>query len=461
MPGSIALANRTGDEVAATVTVDALTGPWVPLTGALGSITFTSSNAGQLTNAFYYSRSGDTGALLTGIGQGDAYQVRGLAAPSVAVSSLGNVAPGTAIVPAPAVLPNGLDQFISSNAGGATTAGDRLRNVLPALLPKGYLSHGETGQAPSTSGHGANRLAALFAANPMVGDAEQYSAAAALIATQIGFPTRVVMGFVAPDGTSAGSTVSLTGSQMTAWIEISTTNGWAAVNPVPAVRPIPSKTPDDPTKVAFPQTAVDPPPADASKLNDAKAPQPASEEQPSVLDPFWAAVLNIATFVGWTALWLLILSSPLLLIEWRKRRRRAGRLALPGTRDRALGVWDELRDLLADHGHAFSRSATRREVVAGADLVGDGAVKAAAVAELADQAQYSRDVVSAESVEAAWSSVDALREQLDAGLTLWQRIRARFSVVSLGISVESMLALLQRGFDWIVARLRGLRRGAR
>lgn len=461
MPGSIALANRAGDEVAASVTVDALTGPWVPLTGALGSITFTSSNAGQLTNAFYYSRSGDTGALLSGIGQGDAYRVRGLAAPTVAVSSLGNVAPGTVVVPAPAVLPTGLDEFISSNAGGATSAGDRLRNVLQALLAKGYISHGEPGQAPSTSGHGANRLTTLFAANPMVGDAEQYAAAAALIATQLGFPTRVVMGFVAPEGSRAGSPISLTGSQMTAWIEISTSIGWVAVNPVPVVRPIPNKTPDDPTKVAFPQTAVDPPPADASRLNDAKAPQPATEEQPSVIDPFWVAVLSVVTVVGWTALWLLILASPLLLIEWVKRRRRARRKALRGARDRSLAAWDELRDALADYGHAFSPAATRREVVSGAGLTGDSSLQAMAVAKLADQAQYSRDAISAEAASEVWSSVDAVLEHLDSLLTLRQRIRARFSVVSLGISVDSVLGLLQRGYDASVARLRGLRRGAR
>ncbi len=188
-------------------------------------------------------------------------------------------------------MPNGLDAFVSLSSKGKTTAGERLNATLTALTDQGYISHGGPDEVPSASGHGANRVAALFAASPMVGDAEQYATAASLIATQIGFPSRVVMGFIAPEGTDATTAVTFTGAEMTAWIEISTTEGWVAVNPNPSERPIPEEQPQDPTEVAFPQTAVEPPAQDEPQLNDNSAPEVADEEQPSEVDPVLQAIL--------------------------------------------------------------------------------------------------------------------------------------------------------------------------
>jgi transglutaminase-like putative cysteine protease len=438
MPGSIATAGQAGDEVRASVTIQSLTGPWVPLAGSLGAIKFTSPNARELTNAFYYSRPAATGALVSGVASGDAYSTTGMAAPSLTLPALSQLAPGTAIVPAPAVIPDGLDAFINANSKGGATAGARLQNVLQALVAKGYISHGGTGEVPSASGHGANRLSALFAANPMVGDAEQYAAAAALLATQVGFPARVVMGFVAPAGTGSTSTLALQGKTMTAWIEINTADGWVAVDPIPAVRPIPNKTPDDPTKVAFPQTAVEPPPADSSRISDAKAPTATDEQQPDVLDPFWAAVLGVVGFLGWFALWALILTSPLLLIEFAKRRRRAGREHAIGARDRTLGAWDALRDLLADHGQAVSAADTRREIAESAALPA-----ARSLAVLADSAQYSGDGVTARDADQAWVDVRAAELEMDAALKLEKRLLARFQVRSFGLTRARLRAALR------------------
>lgn len=437
MPGSIVTAGQPGDEVRASVTIQSLTGPWVPLTGALGSVTFTSPNARELTNEFYYSRPASTGALVSGIAPGDAYSTAGLAAPTVSLTGVGSLQPGSAVVPAPAVMPDGLDTFINANSKGASTAGQRLQNVLQALVTKGYISHGGSGEVPSASGHGANRLAALFAANPMVGDAEQYAAAAALLATQVGFPARVVMGFTAPEGISSSSTLTLQGKAMTGWIEINTADGWVAVDPIPAVRPIPNKTPDDPTKVAFPQTAVEPPPADASR-NGAKAPTASEEQQPDVLDPFWAAILNALNFAGWLALWALFLTSPLLIIEFVKRRRRATREHAIGSRDRALGAWDALRDLLADHGQRVSGADTRREIAEASGLPA-----ARALASLADAAQYSNDAVEARAAEQAWKDVRAAEVELDTDLRFEKRLIARFSLRSFGLTRARLRSLVR------------------
>ena len=439
LPGSIPVTSSTGDEVSANVTIAGLTGAWVPLTGELGSLTFTGPGSRALTDAFYYSRQAGTGAVTTGLTEGDSYRTTGLAAKEVAISSLASLEPGEAIVPAPVMIPDGLDAFVSLSAKGKTSAGERLQAALTALTSEGYISHGGPDEVPSASGHGANRLAALFAATPMVGDAEQYSAAASLMATQLGFPSRVVMGFIAPEGSDSGTELSFTGTEMTAWIEISTTDGWVAVNPNPAERPIPEEQPQDPTEVAFPQTAVEPPAQEEPQLNDNSVPEAADEEQPNPVDPVLQAILAVVSAVGWTLLLLGIVASPFLGVIVAKRRRRAARRGAADPREQVEGAWDEIRDALIDHGTLAPQSATRQELAVLTEIP-----SASTVAVLADTAQYSTDPLSQAEVLRAWSEVEGVEKELDANLTPWQKIRARVSVKSFGLTWARFTAWLPK-----------------
>lgn len=439
LPGSIPTTAKNGDEVSAQITISGLTGAWVPLTGELGSLSFTGAGSRALTDAFYYSRPAGTGAVTSGLSEGDSYRTTGLAAPEVSISSISDLKPGDAIVPAPAVMPNGLDAFVSLSSKGKTTAGERLNATLTALTDQGYISHGGPDEVPSASGHGANRVAALFAASPMVGDAEQYAAAASLIATQIGFPSRVVMGFIAPEGTDATTAVTFTGAEMTAWIEISTTEGWVAVNPNPGERPIPEEQPQDPTEVAFPQTAVEPPAQDEPQLNDNSAPEFADEEQPSEVDPVLQAILAVVNALGWTLLWLGLLASPFLGVIVAKRRRRHARLSAANPRERVEGAWNEVRDALLDHGTAATASMTRQEL---AELSSLSA--ATGVAVIADTAQYSVDPLTDAEVIRAWSEADGVVREMGANLTRWQKFTAKISVKSFGLSWARFTAWLPK-----------------
>lgn len=429
LPGSVTPEGADGDLVRADFQIEGLSGPWLPLPGALGALTFSGANAQALTDHFYYSRPAATGALTLPFEEGDSYQARALSAPVVAVSQLSELSPGDATLNAPAVIPDGLDAFIALSAQGQTTPGGRLQAALDALTTEGYVSHGAADEAPSASGHGANRLAALFASTPMVGDAEQYASAAALIATQTGFPARVVMGFVIPEGTSSGSAVTLTGAEMTAWIEISTSAGWVAVNPNPEVRPIPEQQPDDPTEVAFPQTAVEPPAQEEPQLSDNTVPEAAEEEQPTPADPVLQAVLAIVSGVAWFLLVLGVLVSPFLGIIVAKRRRRSQRHSAEDSRSQLEGAWSELRDVFTDHGVESPPSATRNEVAAASGLHA-----ASMVAVLGDKAQYSADAVSELDVQRAWADVASVELELGATLSRWERIQALISVKSFGWS---------------------------
>lgn len=429
LPGSVSTVGVEGDSVKAEFQIEGLVGPWLPLPGALGSLSFAGQNAQALTDHFYYSRPAATGALTQAFNAGDTYRSTAISAPLVSLSQLADLAPGSATLPAPTVIPDGLDAFVALAAKGETTPGGRLQASLDALASEGYVSHGGSDEVPSASGHGANRIAALFATVPMVGDAEQYATAAALIATQTGFPARVVMGFLIPDGTGSDAPVTLTGAQMTAWVEISTQQGWVAINPNPEVRPIPEQQPDDPTEVAFPQTAVEPPAQEEPQLNDNTVPEAAEEQQTTPSDPVLQTVLAIVSGVAWLLLVLGIAISPLLGIIALKRRRRFQRHSAEDTRAQVEGAWSELRDVMTDHGLASTSSATRREI---AEQVGLSA--ATTVAVLGDKAQYSSDPVSELDVERAWADVESVELELGAGISRWQRFQALISLKSFGWS---------------------------
>ena len=86
------------------------------------------------------------------------------------------------------------------------------------------------------------------------------------MARVLGFPARVVFGFLVPSGTAATGAVTLTGADVSAWIEVQTSqSGWVTVDPNPPVRPVPQQERQDPKQISRPQSVV-PPPQDTTDL---------------------------------------------------------------------------------------------------------------------------------------------------------------------------------------------------
>ncbi|RIJ53004.1 transglutaminase-like domain-containing protein, partial [Clavibacter phaseoli] len=196
-----------------------------------------------------------------------------------------------------------------ADAGVGTSAspGAQLVAAISALRADGYVSHG-VGDAPfSRSGHSAERIADLLTTRPMLGDAEQYAVAAALMADDLGFPVRVVMGFAPGEAAvrdAAGGPVPITGSDVTAWIEVDTaSSGWVAVDPNPPVRDVPDALPDEPTEVARPQTVLPPPVEEQAEPEDRTPPDAGRDDRPEA-DPALQAVLAAARVAGWSLLGL-------------------------------------------------------------------------------------------------------------------------------------------------------------
>ncbi len=139
------------------------------------------------------------------------------------------------------------------------------------LKDSGWFSHGLEGDHPSDAGHGNYRINKLLAGTAMVGDSEQYASAMALMARDLGLPSRVVLGFLPKneDGeitdartektSGNGTKIEFTGNDVTAWVEIKLQGlGWVAFYPTPKE----TKMPDENQNLTppNPQTLVRQPP---------------------------------------------------------------------------------------------------------------------------------------------------------------------------------------------------------
>jgi hypothetical protein len=418
-----------GAEATLNVTVDDYSGPWVPGSGQLKNVAFGGQNAEALDGSFFYNDTTGTSAVTLGLRKGDQYTIQSVVKPEKAVSQLSTEEPGAAVLPKVTVVPDELDQTVQKYTASAKTPGSKLEAALEGLEANGYISHGIGPKEPvSRSGHGADRITELLTDVPMIGDQEQYAVTAALMARQLGFPARVVFGFVAPKGGSLSTPVTFTGSNISAWIEIQTkADGWVTVDPNPPVRPIPPKVPEAPDQISRPQTEVQPPTDDSLPQNN-QAPQSHLDNSNTNASPILAFLLAALVVLGWTLLVVAIIASPFLAIIIAKWRRRTLRRSAPTALERISGGWREFADIALDHGYEAPQAATRNEV---ATIV--GGKRSILLASFADQAVFSPAEPTDHEADTVWRAVGELRKDFDAKRSRWARFKARISLRSLGL----------------------------
>ncbi|WP_144749573.1 transglutaminaseTgpA domain-containing protein [Curtobacterium pusillum] len=443
VPTSVDVRGVQGRTVRVGVTVDGYSGVWLPTVGDLERVEFTGSGAEKERGAFFYNGSTGTGAVVGGVGDGTRYDLTAVVPDQPTDDQLASARPGTASVPTPRSVPDAVRDTVDASTADAETDGAKLVAMVQDLKRNGYVSHGVGDDRASRSGHGADRIQELLTSPLMIGDQEQYAAAAALMANQIGFPARVVMGFSAggdaggnaATGTTSGGTTTFRGSDVTARVEVDTAQwGWVMIDPNPTVRDIPDEQQQTPQPVTRPETVVPPPPAEQQDQSQQAPPQ--SDRNTPPVQPLWLQILLAAlpwvlATLGFVALVLLPFGVIVLLKRIRRRRRRRA----PTPRARIVGAWDEYRDALVDRGHDVERSATRREAVVGAP--GDGGTGLAALADRSVFGPNDADVTAADRM---WSAADDAIASLRAGRTRKERIRAAVSLRSLRIADASRSA---------------------
>jgi hypothetical protein len=416
----------SGKQVSLQVSVESYSGVWLPTVGQLEKVSFTGSDATTLNDDFFYNNTTGTAADLGRLAAGDQYTLQAVQPKQPSLAQLAQVDAGSATVPNVTTLPAELNTVLNTYVAGANTQGSKLVAMIQALRSNGYVSHGVgKAEAASRSGHAADRINELLTGKLMIGDAEQYSVTAALMARELGFPARVVMGFV-PKSTGSGS-IEIKGSDVSAWIEVDTAQyGWVTVDPNPPVRPIPVIPPKDPNQVARPQTIV-PPPAVQPNPPDPQPVPDTKQHEAAAPNAFLAALFAVLTVGGWVLVGILILLSPFLVIVFAKVRRRRLRRRAATSLAQISGGWQEFEDSVLDHGFSPPLAATRSEV---ATTV--GGPQPAVLAAVADRATFAPEEPDESEVELVWRSVRELVSSLGAGKTRWERLKARISLRSLG-----------------------------
>ncbi|MFS2073564.1 transglutaminaseTgpA domain-containing protein [Curtobacterium sp. CT11-133] len=436
VPTSVDVRGVEGTTVRVGVRVDGYSGVWLPTVGDLERVEFTGSGAEKERGAFFYNGSTATGAVVGGVGDGTRYDLTAVVPDQPTDEQLASARPGSASVPTPRSVPDAVRDTVDAYSGDADTDGAKLVAMVQALKRNGYVSHGVGDDRASRSGHGADRIQELLTSPLMIGDQEQYAAAAALMADQLGFPARMVMGFTAGGdagggaGRSAtsGGTTTFRGSDVTARVEVDTAQwGWVMIDPNPAVREIPDEQQQTPQPVTRPETVVPPPPAEQQDQSQQAPPQ--SDRNTPPVQPLWLQILLAVLpwalgVLGLAALVLLPFGVIVLLKRIRRRRRRRA----PTPRARIVGAWDEYRDALVDRGHDVARAATRREAVVGAP--GEGGTGLAA---LADRSVFGPSEADGTAADRMWSATDDAITSLRAGRTRKERIRAAVSLRSLRV----------------------------
>ena len=410
-----------GTEQELEVTIRGYSGVWLPTTGQFEAVDFLSADGASLRDGFYYNNVSGTAAVVGGLVSGDSYTLSAVTPRQPAESELATLDPGSASTPNPQDVPDQLTASLEEYTSGISGAGNRLVAALAGLKSDGYISHGIGADEPaSRSGHAADRISQLFTDPRMIGDAEQYAVSAALMANDVGFPSRVVIGFL-PKGER------VTGADVSAWIEINTAQfGWVTIDPNPLIRDIPEEIPEENSQIARPQTIVPPPVLEPDRFDRQFTPETEQQRIPDV-NLALQAVLAVLRVLGWVSFAAAVVLAPFVVIVAAKFRRRQLRRNASTPIQRISGGWQEFENAVVDHGLSPEAASTRSEFAMVA-----GGIQSAVLASIADRAIFAPDAPSGTDADNVWRAVDELQASLDDGLTRWQRTKARISLRSLG-----------------------------
>jgi len=444
--------------------LDEFSSLWLPIVGTPERIAFDGPRPIELRNSFYLDRSA-TSAVTTAYGgmrEGDQLVIEARVPPSHEPSEL--ISPGNhPRWSAPEALRHWLEENPVPNTGaGLVEAVNNLRS-------RGHLSHAVTPDAeqvwietlsadgyqfvPSAAGHSYGRLDLLFRElnerQQVAGDSaiaslvgaggndEQFAAAAALIADQLGFPARVVIGaHLGTDGhTRLDPDIPIcaeglcTGGSMSAWIEVQGIDGrWAPIDVRPQHRQQiveqvdATRLPEHPTEVR-PDIAEEVLPPDSQRAGGGALGTTATTTREDV-----AAATHWPVFraIGIGLLIMLALLGPPGVVVLVKVLRRRARRTKANARHQIIGGWEELIDLTTDYRLAEVGTKTRRELAAELNLAG-----VANLARVTDRAAFSDSIITPGEARQFWEEMADECATIRQGATPWRRLRAELSLTSL------------------------------
>lgn len=410
-----------------TFTIDQYADVWVPGVGYPVDFAFTGGAAAEHTDDLRYNSATGTTVLTSGLAEGDTYTLDAEVQQVLTTDELADVS----IAAVPLAPVDGSPDIVTVRAqelvGTSTTPISQLESIRLALAETGFLSHGRASDSvPSRAGHGADRINELFERNQMIGDQEQYASAFALMATTLGYPARVVMGF-APDIAEGQSTVEVTGDDVTAWVEVAFESGWVAFNPTPDETDIPQD--QVPKPQSEPQPQVRQPPRADNDDEDLLSPVELEEQEKKEQDffsiPGWVIVLGLSILIP-AALFFI----PLFIVAAIKARRAKRRRTSGEPHDRVAGAWEELMDRYAELGFAVPKRVTRKNAAERleAQVETEAPLGLATIARETDQAVFSGEPVADDRSEVVWTEALAAVEVARGTVSGLRRLVSRFRI---------------------------------
>lgn len=411
---------------------------WLPMVGYGSTLELLDEGTGARAGDLRYNAAAGTAVLTSGVGTEARYRLESRIQREPDVEDLVDVP--VARVPMPAVdnVPDVVAAKAEEYAGDAATPIEQLRAIERGLKTAGFLSHGlASDSVPSRAGHGADRLIELFTRSQMVGDEEQYAAAMALMARQLGYPARVVMGF-APDVAEDADEVEVLGADVTAWVEVPFEGvGWIAFRPTPDQVDVPQE--QTPKPKSEPQPQVRQPPraehVEDELLTTVEIDDTDDDDRDRPFQlPSWVWVTLAAVGIPAAVVFL-----PMLFVALVKRRRRRRRRTGAGDR-RAAGAWEELVDRYAELGFEPPPQGTRLQAARALEqqqseqgLVmaeSPAAVRLATLAATIDRDVFGGLDASDDVVEDRWRSADAAAAAVATAAGRLRRFVSRYRVRS-------------------------------
>lgn len=461
VPSHIA-APEDSDRVTATIQVGESGGVWVPMVGALGAVTFHGARSGALVDSFFYQASTLTGIATVpgGLAAGDSYTVDAYVWPQMPELTAMGDAPGGVVIDSSRI-PQSLTDWVTRQ--GVSHDGAGLATLVQLLRERGYLSHALT-EPPSTTAWQRGLGSYTFAGSPAgssydridrlftdlndreaqvagmpdaslvaaVGDDEQFATAVALVAADLGFASRVVLGVRLADTDPLGWSAPpcedgvCRGKNLSAWVEVQAANGmWVPIDVTPQHQNPPSPEVNQERDPKF-ASDVDP---ERARAISPPASQRGSASEVESLSPestgLWDAVGPVVRAVGIGLLAAMVLLAPFVaVLVWKGLRRRRRRGGQP--REAIHQGWDEYLDTAVDAGFPPLPLATRLETAREY-----GSLNGVRLAQLTDRTTFGDTAVAAADAEEFWRLVAAERAAWLAGKRFWPRMRMRLSLRSL------------------------------
>ena len=412
-----------GDQATYSVTIDQLTGVWMPDAGYLDALELGDGTLADRRASLNYNPGTGTAVMVGGVLQGDQYTAEAIIPKTPDDATLATARVSAMTLPTPQNVPEIVATLATQFTAGASTPWEQLKAIESKLHTAGFFSHGLDGQARSRAGHTSERISTLLEGTQMVGDDEQYAVAMALMARQLGIPARVVMGFRQDHPASAGAT-TITGADVHAWVEVPFDHvGWVSFDPTPPTDQVPKQEVPQHQQKPQPQVQQPPPPVvPPVELPPAPPVKEASDgSAPTDLAGLWAALRWTGAGIGLLSLLL----APAVLAAWLRWRRRRARKAASRAPDRISGGWSELVDLVVDHGADVPAGATRREE---ATLLAEHFPREAIapLAVRADHAAFGTGQPTDAEIAAYWADVETAGQRIRRAVGWRRRLAARY-----------------------------------